>query len=209
MKKFFSSMILAALLCVLVAGRGHSQSMEDVKSQIREQVKREMGVSDASQQPQQPVPQRRETAAVKKKVAVKQWNVPLLDELDDETLVKLLLVLMVIALLPAAIAKAKGRSFIAWWVLGVLFFIIVFPVSVFMKSAKRSKAGPSREKRKKAVETEGENPAEKDAPREPEAERNDAVGIYDKIERLAALKEKGVISEEEFQSKKNELLDRI
>lgn len=37
---------------------------------------------------------------------------------------EILLIAILIGLIPAAIAKSKGRSFIAWWIYGAAFFII-------------------------------------------------------------------------------------
>lgn len=45
-----------------------------------------------------------------------------------------LIIAMVIGLLPAAIAKHKGRSFLAWWFYGTMLWIIVLPISICMKS---------------------------------------------------------------------------
>ncbi len=45
--------------------------------------------------------------------------------------------------------------------------------------------------------------------KEPTAKTEDKSSIYDDIERLGELKEKGIVSEEEFESKKKELLSRI
>jgi hypothetical protein len=47
------------------------------------------------------------------------------------------------------------------------------------------------------------------APGENGSRTETAIDIYEKIERLQALKDKGVLSEEEFLTKKKELLDRI
>jgi len=48
-----------------------------------------------------------------------------------------------------------------------------------------------------------------DAPSEPEHQSPGADGIIDKIERLAGLHAKGILTAEEFQSKKTELLRRL
>ena len=41
---------------------------------------------------------------------------------------------VIIGLLPAAIARAKGHSFLKWWFFGALLFIVALPVSLFLKS---------------------------------------------------------------------------
>ncbi|HDT2125383.1 TPA: zinc ribbon domain-containing protein [Enterobacter roggenkampii] len=46
---------------------------------------------------------------------------------------EILLVSIVIGLIPALIAKSKGRSFFAWWVYGALLFIIAFVHSLVIK----------------------------------------------------------------------------
>ena len=40
-----------------------------------------------------------------------------------------------IALLPASIARGKGRSFLGWYIGGFLFWIIAFPASIIAKDA--------------------------------------------------------------------------
>lgn len=40
---------------------------------------------------------------------------------------------IVIGLLPAYIAKNKGKSFVVWWVYGSLLFIVALPHSLLMK----------------------------------------------------------------------------
>jgi hypothetical protein len=39
-----------------------------------------------------------------------------------------------IGLIPAAIARSKGHSFVGWWVYGAAFWIIAFPHSLFLKA---------------------------------------------------------------------------
>jgi hypothetical protein len=45
----------------------------------------------------------------------------------------LFLMAFMIGLLPAAIARHKGRDFLAWWVFGDLFFMIALPAAILMK----------------------------------------------------------------------------
>jgi hypothetical protein len=40
-----------------------------------------------------------------------------------------------IGIIPAMIAKNKGKSFIGWYIYGVLLFIIALPHALLMKSA--------------------------------------------------------------------------
>lgn len=44
------------------------------------------------------------------------------------------LLALVIGFIPAMIAKKKGRSFLGWYIYGVLLFIIALPHSLIMKS---------------------------------------------------------------------------
>lgn len=45
-----------------------------------------------------------------------------------------ILIALVLGLLPAIIGKIKGYSFFAWWFLGAAFFIVAFPLAVFISS---------------------------------------------------------------------------
>ena len=45
--------------------------------------------------------------------------------------------------------------------------------------------------------------------RDPVTPQTDTIGIEDHILKLSELKDKGILTEEEFQTKKKELLDRI
>lgn len=39
---------------------------------------------------------------------------------------------MMIGVLPAAIARSKGRGFMSWWVYGALLFIVALPHSILV-----------------------------------------------------------------------------
>jgi len=47
---------------------------------------------------------------------------------------ELLLVAILIGLIPASIAKSKGRSFGLWWFYGAMLFIIALPHALIMKT---------------------------------------------------------------------------
>jgi hypothetical protein len=145
---------------------GPPQTLEEIRAQARAEVRREMGI-DETRKPD--VQQKEERAAphLKTRMEIMQQGA---------------LILLALALIPAIIAKAKGRSFIAWYVLGILLWIVAFPAAVFMRKA------PESGKKKEEVEE---------------------IDIYAKIENLSKLKEKNLISEAEFNSKKKELLERI
>ena len=40
---------------------------------------------------------------------------------------------VLIGLIPAAIAKSKGRNFFAWWAYGALIFIVALPHALLLK----------------------------------------------------------------------------
>jgi hypothetical protein len=45
-----------------------------------------------------------------------------------------LLFVVVIALIPAIIAKTKGRSFMLWWLYGFLLWIVALPHAIIIKT---------------------------------------------------------------------------
>ncbi|RDH86393.1 MAG: zinc ribbon domain-containing protein [endosymbiont of Escarpia spicata] len=47
---------------------------------------------------------------------------------------EILIVVLIIGLIPAAIASSKERSFFLWWLYGMAIFIIALPHSIIMKS---------------------------------------------------------------------------
>jgi hypothetical protein len=51
---------------------------------------------------------------------------------------EILILAILIGLIPAAIAKGKGRNFVAWWIYGSLLFIIALPHSLLMSSDTKS-----------------------------------------------------------------------
>lgn len=46
---------------------------------------------------------------------------------------EILVIGAIIGLIPAAIAKSKGYSFILWWIFGTFLFIVALPVALLMK----------------------------------------------------------------------------
>jgi hypothetical protein len=58
---------------------------------------------------------------------------------------------VVLGLLPAVIAKVKGYSFLVWWFLGAAFFIVAFPLTIFMSSDYRKCPFCSEKIKKSAV----------------------------------------------------------
>ena len=46
---------------------------------------------------------------------------------------EILMIIVLIGLIPAAIAKSKGKSFVLWWFYGSALFIIALPHALIMK----------------------------------------------------------------------------
>jgi ribosomal protein L32 len=44
-----------------------------------------------------------------------------------------LIIAVIIGLIPAAIAKSKGKNFFTWWLYGAALFIVALPHSIIMK----------------------------------------------------------------------------
>lgn len=51
-----------------------------------------------------------------------------------EMMMGIFLFAVIIGLLPAYIARNKGRSFVMWWIYGALLFIVALPHSLLMKA---------------------------------------------------------------------------
>jgi hypothetical protein len=56
-----------------------------------------------------------------------------------------LVLAVLIGLIPAAIARNKGRSFVGWWIYGALLFIVALPHSLLMggRGVEAVPAGPA------------------------------------------------------------------
>mgnify|MGYP003376529212 CR=1 FL=1 len=61
----------------------------------------------------------------------------------EESLLLSLGLAIVLGLIPAAIARSKGLSFVEWWVFGTLLFIIALPAALFAKGAKSRPSNPT------------------------------------------------------------------
>ncbi|WP_047130017.1 hypothetical protein [Xanthomonas arboricola] len=42
----------------------------------------------------------------------------------------LIIICCLLGIIPAAIANAKGRSFVGWWIFGALLFIVALPLAI-------------------------------------------------------------------------------
>jgi len=133
------------VLGLLTAGFVYSESFEEYKARLRSEVRNEMGIDTTVRKtvPSIPAPSAQvkktvtktvtKQAGISKSVRDKLNEITVLEKVNYAAASKAVFSIMIIALIPAITAKVKGRSFIAWYVLGLLFFIIVFPVSVFMR----------------------------------------------------------------------------
>ena len=125
MKKVLVFSCAIIVLSFFLANLVYSQSLEDIKARARAEVRSEMGLDK---------PEKRYVQQVE------EVGTPVRTRL--EIMQQGALILMVVALIPATVAKVKGRSFIAWWVLGLIGFIAVFPISIFMKKLPKDSQGP-------------------------------------------------------------------
>jgi hypothetical protein len=50
-------------------------------------------------------------------------------------LAQALAVAALIGLVPATIARRKGRDFLAWWVFGMMLFAVALPVALLLRPA--------------------------------------------------------------------------
>lgn len=48
-----------------------------------------------------------------------------------------IVIVVLIGLIPAAVAAGKGRSFVGWWLYGSLLFIVALPHSLMLKPDQR------------------------------------------------------------------------
>lgn len=112
MKKIFVFLcVIVVIFSFLAPNEAFSQNLEEIKARARAEARQQMGLD----QPKKTT----------------DMDVPLSS--GQELLLRLILFAMAIALIPAVIAKIKGRSFIAWWVLGTLCFPVVLVASLFIK----------------------------------------------------------------------------
>lgn len=203
---FVSLFFMFSLYCPLSA---RAQLSEAEKAKMRAEARQEYGITDADLTKAQ---QRTTTSRTQTKAAPRSASIDVILGIPAGTFWKLVLLMVVIGLIPAGIAKYKGRSFIAWWVLGILFFIAAFPASLFMKGEGKKISGimPARDSTPKQEESSHKQDIVTSEYEEKEVKSvSPALEAYEKIERLSVLKNKGIITQEEFEAKKRELLDRI
>lgn len=51
---------------------------------------------------------------------------------------EIFLIAILIGLIPASIARSKGRSFVGWWIYGAAIFIIALPHSLLLKANRQA-----------------------------------------------------------------------
>ncbi|MDP8298772.1 MAG: SHOCT domain-containing protein [Candidatus Tantalella remota] len=209
MKKILLAGGIFLFMCVVFSGQSYSQTMDEIRAEAKAQARSELGLSATSTNTK--VDRAHEIPARRKgtKLNLKAFSP---ENLDVDIVLKAIIVLMFLAFIPAVIANFKGRNFFLWWILGVLFFIFTLPVILLLKKKEgktASKDSSAGEEDSGSTVSEQEGPVSSLGSDGGEPEDRTAIDVYEKIERLAALKEKGVISQEEFDSKKKELLDRI
>jgi uncharacterized protein HemX len=172
----------AAIGCLALPLGAQTRTLEDIKAEAKAQVRRELGLdSKASSQTE------RDNAVKKIEEAP---DIPVPGDIRKEDILKL----------------AAGGAVVLVLVLGIIFW---------KPGKKKNKKRTQEAATKKLPREEGGLNEEEASPAMPEktvpgaAEGETAIDIYDKIERLQQLREKGAITEDEFASKKKELLDRI
>lgn len=102
-------------------------------------------------------------------------------------IVEYLLVMAILGMIPAIIASSKGYNFFKWWLFGVLIWIIALVCACVLKPYDEAQAAAQKQN---ALPT-----TSKDVPEE--------------LKKYKALLEQGVITEEEFEAKKAQLLKLI
>jgi hypothetical protein len=107
-------------------------------------------------------------------------NVPRSLEMEVFTI---LILTCLLGLIPAFIAHQKGRSFVLWWQYGAMLFIVALPHALVISALPRI--------------------VRNDPSKGSQAQR---ISVADEIEKLALLRSKGVLNEDEFQTQKTSLL---
>ena len=97
-------------------------------------------------------------------------------------LIFVLLVAAGLGLIPAFIAKEKGYSFGLWWLYGWMLFIVAI-IHVILIPDKNAPSAP------------------------PPRPKTPSIGAADEIRRYKELLDEGVITQEEFEQKKTQLLN--
>jgi hypothetical protein len=182
--RFFFTVMAAAFLTLPGLCSAQTRSLEDLKAEIRAGVRSEMGL-DKPVSYAQPAANQKEGEPSRNSIK-STINMPV-----DSPLPKYLAVMVLTAAMTVFFMKLFG-------------------------GAKKQK-GKEKSKREENENPEKERPSQSEdrkksfwGPSEGSSNGSEtAIDIYEKIERIQALRNRGVISEEEFSTKKKQLLDRI
>lgn len=182
------TVLLSAVIAVVFMGcfcaqcEAQSKSLEELQAEIRAEVRRELGVDKRATYGQAPIKLPENIKSPERNTA----DIPL-----DGGMAKIIGVIAITVIVTVLLMKIFGG-----------------------KKQKQPQPTSSRRGSEALGEKSPLEPVEgkksswgEDSTNKPREET--AIDIYEKIERIQALKEKGVLTEEEFASKKKELLNRI
>ncbi len=186
-KRVYYVIFLLAAVALPVGGiygtaRAQSRSLEDLQADIRASVRRDMGLGAAPAYTQKAVKAEPQTAA-------SSGEKDKFDMTGNVPRAHLVLAVVITAVVTFMLTKILG--------------------GVGRKSKKASpENAPEKDRRKEEDRAFEEKTSIREKERT-EIKEETAIDIYEKIERVQALRNRGIISEEEFSSKKKQLLDRI
>ena len=106
-----------------------------------------------------------------------------------------------LGLIPANIAKNKGRSFGLWWFYGWMLFIVALPHALLMQDL-----GGAAQNYSPQVSFDDSNSSTVSQPTGNSASSNPSQEAFDHIIKYKELLDAGVITQEEFDTKRKELL---
>lgn len=106
---------------------------------------------------------------------------------------EILILAILLGLIPATIAHNKGYSFLGWWILGSLLFIVALPIMLVAQPLPGSN---------KAIEQD----AMKRAAAAPTTALTGPPSVMDEIRKAKRLLDEGAITEDEFDRIKRRLV---
>jgi len=193
---------------------------EQLKEEARAQVRQEMGIT----KPKPAADTSGKTVKNKKIPDVKQTArnfVRVLEGLglttfDADGIIKWLSIMLILGLIPAFLARSKGYNFFIWWIMGIFFFIVALPVTLFLgkkiddkKEAKPKIEKPVENAQKNGVASFSDTRLEKEHTASSAEKSSPPLVIFDIIEKMKLLRDSGVITQEEFELKKKDWLSKI
>lgn len=105
-----------------------------------------------------------------------------------------------LGLIPANIAKKKGRSFGLWWFYGWMLFIVALPHALLMQDQSGAAQNYNPQVTIENSTTTMSSPVDNTTKKHPD------ISSFDHVIKYKELLDAGVITEEEFENKKKELL---